>query len=156
MQVLCISTDAYGAIVVQAQGADLQPNIISIYAGDFPRLYGNVQQDPSGFVSRYLRPNPNSTAGIFVTVMTPIWQGFGMPYAPTVKVQTSLLRSSTQETAQITGQAMVVAITNKKLFIQSLRRVLDANASLKIDPELLALGPQPFEKNMEKEAEINL
>jgi len=62
-----------------------------------------------------------------------------------VKVEIFLPETSTQTSATIRATANTIAITNKKLFIQSLRRILDANASLKIDPALLSVGPGEME-----------
>lgn len=146
MHVGGVSTDCYGAVVCRAQGADLQTQELWMFAGE--RHFGGVThcQDPAGWVSHYYQPNPNSTMGLFATAITPAWQGFGMPFAPTIKMGVKLLDSSTQDSAYIRGYALLVVITNKKLFIQSLRRLLDSDAKLHIDPELLAIGPAEFEE----------
>jgi hypothetical protein len=52
-----------------------------------------------------------------------------------------LPNESTQSSAYIYAYAITIAITDKKAFIQSLRRVLDPKASLEIDPALLTIGP---------------
>jgi hypothetical protein len=135
--------DAYGTLMIDYQGADLQTLSIVIYP-EAARMIGAITQDPSGWDQRYFRPNPNSTLGGYVFVYTPGYQGSLFPYVPTLTVRLYLPPESTQSSADIQGVAGVIAITNKKAFIQSLRRVLDANASLKIDPALLSIGPAQF------------
>jgi len=135
--------DAYGTLMIDYQGADLQTQSISIYP-EAARVIGAICQDPGGWVQRYFRPNPNSTLGGYVFVYTPGYQGSLFPYVPTLTVKLYLPPESTQSSAEVQGVAGVVAVTDKKAFIRSLRRVLDANASLRIDPALLAIGPTPF------------
>ena len=104
-----------------------------------------MAQDPGGWVQRYFRPDPNSTFGIYMTAaFTGGYQGSTFPYLPTIKMRLRLTEDSTQVSTTVRALATVIAITDMKLFIQSLRRVLDAKASLKIDPALLALGPAQF------------
>jgi len=145
-----ITNDAYGTVIIDFQGADLQTLPFTIYP-EAPHVLGAFAQDPSGWLQKYFRPNPNSTAGLYLTIaFTGGYQGSVFPYVPSVVVKLYLPRESTQPSAAIQGAAGVIAITDKKAFIRSLRRVLDAKASLKIDPALLALGPAQFEKEVEE------
>jgi len=150
VQITELTNDAYGTVIVDFQGADLQTRSGWLYPEGF-RPLGGVVQDPAGWVQKYFRPNPNSTAGIFAVAQTTGgFQGSLFPYVPSVVVKLYLPSSSTQSSAYIDGSAGVVAITDRKAFIHSLRRVLDANASLKIDPALLATGPAQFEKEVKE------
>lgn len=136
-----ISTDCYGSLIVGWQGADLQLREGSHYAEAYKAL-GALAQDPSGWVQLYKRPNPYSTAGQFVTIaFSGGHQGALLPYVPTVIIKLYLPSNSTQTSAYIAGSATTVAITNMKLFINSLRRVLEARADLYIDPALFTTGP---------------
>jgi len=141
-----LSDDAYGTLRIAYQGADLQTQEISTYA-EYGRVLGSFSQDPGGWVQKYFRPNPNSTAGAYYSIQfSGGFQGSVWPYVPTIRMKLYLPNESTQSSAYIYGFAVTIAITDKKAFLQSLRRVLDANASLKIDPALLATGPAQFEK----------
>jgi len=145
-----LTDDAYGTVMIDFQGADLQTLSFAIYPEAY-RVLRAFAQDPGGWIQMYIRPNPNSTAGAYyVAAFTGGYQGSILPYVPSVVVKLHLPNDSTQASATIQGVAGVVVITNKKLFIQSLRRVLDTNASLKIDPALLAIGPAQFTEVKEK------
>jgi hypothetical protein len=145
-----MTNDAYGTVMIDFQGADLQTFSYSIYP-EAPRVLGALAQDPAGWLQKYFRPNPNSTAGLYLAVaFTGGFQGSIYPYVPSVVVKLYLPNESTEASASIQGYAWVVAITDKKAFICSLRRVLDANASLKIDPALLTIGPAQFEKEVKE------
>jgi hypothetical protein len=141
MSVVLASDDCYGTVKIDWQGADLQTTSW-MWNAEIGRLIGTIVQDPGGWVQRYFRPNPNSTLGIYVTVVfSGGFQGALFPYIPTVRLKISLTTDSTEVSATVKVVATVIAITDKKAFIKSLRRLLDANASLKIDPALLAVGP---------------
>jgi hypothetical protein len=144
------SNDAYGTVTVQFQGADLQPQTESGYAELYHALSGWTQ-DPCGWTQKYFRPNPNSTAGIYVTI---IWSGGAegsiLSYVPTIRVKLSLGIQSTQHSCGVYFASLSLAITDKKLFITSLRRLLNADASLTIDPALLTVGPVEMRKEIEK------
>lgn len=135
------SYDVYGYAVIDYQGADLQTRGVTSIIED-AYTAGAFTQDPAGGMQRYFRPNPYSTAGIYVgVVFSGGYQGSAWPYAPTIVVKLGLLAESTQLSTTVAFSSTTIAITNKSLFIRSLRRVLDANASLKIDPALLSVGP---------------
>ncbi len=141
LQLFLLTTDAYGKLLVTYQGADLATQTIEIYP-EAMKDVGAFTQDPAGWIQRYSRPNPYSTAGIYVAgLSTGGWQGSPLNYVPTVTMSLELPTDSTQTTAYIYGSAFVVALTNKKTFIRSLRRILDPKSSLKIDPALLETGP---------------
>jgi hypothetical protein len=149
-QILEMTNDAYGQVMLDFQGAGLQTRSATIYPEAF-RAVRSFAPDPGGYLQMYFRPNPNSTAGAyFVVALGSGFQGSLLPYVPSVVVKLYLPNESTQASAFIEGDAGVVAITDKKLFIQSLRRVLDPKASLKIDPALLAIGPAQFEKEVKE------
>ena len=106
---------------------------------------GAFCQDPAGWSQRYFRPNPNSTAGYFFAVIfSGGYQGSLMPYVPTVKMRVRLRDNSTQSTAYAAFNASTVAITDKKMFLLSLRKVLGIKG--KIDPMLFATGPVALEE----------
>lgn len=133
------STDCYGTVRISWQGADLQSQSFPWNAELFKDL-GAFAQDPAGWVQRYSRPNPFSTAGLYyVGPYTGYAQGSVLPFVPTVILEASLPVESTQESAYFEVNLFVIAITDAKAFIRSLRRLLDAKASLEIDPSLLAV-----------------
>jgi hypothetical protein len=134
-----VSTDSYGTLKVLWQGADLETTEWEFNAESTLAL-GAVAQDPSGWVQRYFRPNPNSTAGIFATVpFSGGTQGAVWPYVPTVIMQISLPADSTQDSAYISALAITIAITDPKAFLLSLRKALGIKG--KIDPALFTVGP---------------
>ena len=134
-----IATDCYARLSMEWQGADLQTHTASANIEQV-RAYGAFQQDPSGYIARYFRPNPFSTAGAYVaTFFGGGHQGSVWPYIPTVKVKISLDSESTQETANVSGAALVIAITDPKLFMASLRALLSIEG--KLDPKWFSLGP---------------
>jgi len=139
-----VTNDAYGTVMVDFQGADLQTISFSMFPEAF-RAVGAFTQDPAGWVQLYRRPDPFSTAGLYYAAqLTSGYQGSLFPFVPTIIVKLYLPTESTQASAYIQGGAFSIAITNRKTFIRSLRRLLDANASLKIDPALLTTGPEEF------------
>jgi len=150
MQIALFSYDCYGTLDIDWQGADLQ-TLSWTWNAETGRLLGALAQDPAGWVQRYFRPDPNSTLGSYVTaVFTGGYQGSTFPYLPTIKMRLRLTEDSTQASTTVRVIVTVIAITDMKLFIQSLRRVLDVKASLKIDSALLALGPAQFAEAKEQ------
>jgi len=143
-----LTNDCYGRATVMWQGADLETKRTSITPEEAKEL-GAWAQDPSGWVQRYFRPNPFSTAGIYFLSVFSGFQGLTLPYVPTVTLQVSLDSESTQSSASVGFYGTTIAVTDVKAFIRSLRRVLDANASLKIDPALLTVGPAEFKGEKE-------
>lgn len=142
MTIPILTTDCYLRVQIQWQGADLETQEFILNAEAYAD-WGAFMQDPGGWVQRYSRPNPFSSAGIFFfSPFSGGYQGSAWPYVPTVKITAYLPVESTQERAYVIVMASVIAITDAKLFIQSLRRVLDARASLKVDRELLVPGPE--------------
>lgn len=140
---MAVSDDCYGTVMLEYQGADLRIKVESLYP-EMLRSLGMVSQDPSGWIPLYHRPNPNSTAGVFVGETTGGYQGSTYPYTPSIVLKLYLPLESTQNSAYISGVAEVVAILDKKLFIHSLRRLLNAKADLWIDPALLMIGKAEF------------
>jgi len=145
-----LTDDAYGTLIVRYQGADLQTREDRLYP-EAARAVRAFAQDPGGWLQAYLRPNPYSTAGLYCGIgFSGGFQGASFPYVPSIIMSLYLDPRSTQASATVMGIAQVIAITDKKAFIQSLRRVLDANASLKIDPALMTIGPAQFEKEVKE------
>jgi hypothetical protein len=140
-----LTNDCYGTVDVEWEGADLQTQTVSGNPESFAESAA-FQQDPTGWIQLYRRPNPYSTAGIFLLVMFCGFQGLTLPYVPTVKLRVRLPVESTQEVAFIKLGALTIAVTDMKAFIRSLRRVLDAKASLEIDPALFVVGPAQFKE----------
>jgi len=139
-----VTTDVYGTLIIEYQGADLETRTQHLYP-EGARALGAFAQDPAGWLQRYFRPNPDSTGGIFSLVaFTGGWQGAVWPYVPSIVVKVHLPLESTQKSAFISGTTGTIAITDTKAFIRSLRRVLDPKSSLKIDPVLLSTGPAEF------------
>ena len=140
-----LTNDCFGTMEFDVQGADLQTMTLTANP-EVGIQVGALLQDPAGWLQKYQRPNPYSTAGLFyLNVVTSGFQAAPFPYVPSVKLRISLPVESTQDIAYINLRVFTIAITNKIAFIRSLRRVLDANASLKIDKALLSIGPAEFE-----------
>lgn len=138
------STDAYGTLRIEYQDADLETHSAEINA-ELVRAGGAVQQDPSGWVQRYFRPNPLSTSGYYLTVwFSAGYQGSAWPFVPTTTVSLILKPESTQQSAIISAIAATVAITNRELFVQSLRQVLNSEADIQVPKQLLSIGPIPL------------
>lgn len=147
-----ISTDAYGTLRIEYQGADLETQTLDFYPeyAEFAGAYGSGAIGIN--VVKYLRPDPNSTAGLFyLDGFMGGWMGATWPYIPTIKMSLFLPNESTQQSAYIYAEGFAIAITNKKAFIESLRRTLDPQSSLKIDPALLVTGLAEFKEEEEKQ-----
>lgn len=144
LHILELTDDAYGTFDVNFQGADLETLSWTFYPEVMNQI-GAFAQDPGGWLQEYVRPNPFSTAGLYVlAAFSGGYQGSAWPFLPTTVLRLRLPTDSTQESANIRLVAAVVAITDRRLFIQSLRCVLDQKLSLTIDPRLLAAGPAVF------------
>ena len=142
ISVAVLSTDCYGTLRIAWQGADLQTQDFTTNA-ESTMVLGAVSQDPAGWVQRYMRPNPDSTAGVFFSVLfSGGFQGSAWPIVPTVIMEISLPSTSTQTSAYVGATALVVVITNPKLFMISLRKLLGIKG--KLDPELFVLGQIPL------------
>lgn len=138
-----ISDDCYGGTLFEFQGSDLELQTFELTA-ELANSLGATMQDPSGWVQRYYRPNPASTAGIYVTSLGGGMQGFEQPYVPTTIVKLFLDDESTQDSATVQLQAYCVDVTSPTLFIRSLRSVLGMPVILPIDPALLEPGREPL------------
>jgi len=137
-----VSTDAYGQLSIAWQDADLQTHGGEFQSAEDGRIAGAFMQDPSSWVQRYFRPNPYSTAGFFWSVVfSGGYQGSLLPFVPTTTVTLRLGSESTQQSALVAASASVIAVTNRKLFIQSLRQVLNRQADIEVPQEILSLGP---------------
>jgi hypothetical protein len=141
LEVSIVTTDAYGGLILEWQDADLQTNVVRSDI-ETARLLGALAQDPAGWLQRYFRPNPYSTAGFYSGLFfTGGFQGSPFPFVPTTTLRVYLESTSNQASAFISLGTVEIAITNKELFIRSLRQVLDSNADIEVPKELLSLGP---------------
>jgi len=147
LQVTLVSNDCYGTLGFKYQGADLELHEAEMSAESaFPT--GSFMPDPSGYIPRYFRPNPNSTAGIFVVAWNLTgYFGAAWPYVPTVTARISLDVRSTQLEASVYGYVAAIAITDKQAFLKSLRLVMKSKADLGIDTALLSVGPAELGKS---------
>lgn len=137
------SDDAYGGFSVEWQGADLSILKLGTINADFYWNNGAIAQDPGGFVSRYYRPNTESTAGVYYSVLTSMgFQGSTWPHVPTTIVTLRLEEQSTQPEALIEVNMLRMIITNRTQFIKSLRALLGTDLIQDIDPALLSAGTQ--------------
>ena len=135
------TTDVHGTLNIAWQGAEAQ-TITQDYSPELYRVGGGIESDPTGYVSLYFRPNPNSTAGLYNVVVSEMgWNASAFPYVPSVNISIRLPLESTQASASIYTQAFVIAILDEKAFLQSLRLALDAAADLGVAKELLETGP---------------
>lgn len=135
------TTDAYGTLNIAWQGAEAQMIAEDYYPEEY-RLGGNIQSDAAGYMSRYFRPNPNSTAGLYQIMIGEMgFTASAFPYVPSAIISIMLPLESTQASASIYGLAFVIAILDEKAYLQSLRLALDASAELGIAKELLETGP---------------
>jgi hypothetical protein len=138
-----VTDDCYGGFNFSAQGADL--NLFTI-VDTYPKIIydiGAYVQDASGWMQRYYRPNPQSSAGAyFAPIFSAGFEGSTFPYVPTTIVRLFLRTESTQETATVSVSAYRIIITDKKQFIKSLRAIIGANVIQEIDPALLVAGMQ--------------
>lgn len=137
------ATDCQASAIVETQGAELRTETLEYNIEDFAQG-GFFGPAPFGYVSRYLRPDPNSTAGYFVLSTTPGLYGSPLAFVPTLVLSLRLNELSTQSLATISAEVRAIVIVEKEKFIQSLRRLLDVNASLKIDPAFFSTGPAEF------------
>lgn len=153
-----VTNDCYGGFNLSGQGADLSTLTIANVTSQNIYDSGAWAQDPGGWMQKYYRPNPQSSAGIFyAAVMTSGFQGATFPYVPTTIVRLFLTLGSTQTEAVVSVTAARTIITDKKQFIKSLRAVIGMPVIQNIDPALLVAGLQEitrkgeFDKTEEKE-----
>ena len=69
-----------------------------------------------------------------------------LAFVPTLVLSARLNDLSTQGQATIYVEMRAIVIVEKEKFIQSLRRLQDAKASLLIDPAFLTTGPADFKE----------
>lgn len=150
LQITELTNDSLGTIGIQYQGADLETHYVEL-SPDTALPYGSFMPDPSGYIIRYFRPNPNSTAGIYVLALNLTgYFGAAWPYVPTIKMRAKLGQQSTQTSATVSAYAGTIAITNKETFLRSLRLALQSKADLGIDLGLLSVGPAELGKAEKK------
>lgn len=149
MAIVVATTDAYGTVVVEGQGAELRTETIEAFPEDY-FVFGSLNPDPVGYLTRYFRPNPASTAGLYIFLIGSGYWGSPLPFVPSVVVKLRLGIQSTQSQADISFVGRAINVTNKPLYIQSIRRLLDPKAELTIDPAFTAVGPAEFKKETPK------
>lgn len=144
IDLMLLTTDCYGTVWIEFQGADLETRKLG-FNPESGVVIGSFAQDPGGWISKYYRPNPASTAGIYaVCGFSGGYQGTTWPYVPTIKMTIEPFTDSTQPSAYIATRATTIAITDRQNFIRSLRSVIGAPVIQKIDPALMAIGPEPL------------
>jgi len=150
LQVAVVSSDCYGTLGMTWQGADLESHYGEANA-EVVNLYGAFMPDPAGYLVKYFRPNPYSTAGYYFFAWNLTgYYGASWPYVPTVRARISLDDRSTQLEAEVYAYAATIAITDKEAFLKSLRLALESKADLGIDRALLSVGPAELGKSEKK------
>ena len=142
---MLIADDCEASAVVNIQGAELRTETLEYSIEEYATV-GLIESDPNGWVTRYLRPDPASTAGYYVLEVVPGLYGAPLPFIPTMVLNVRLKAASTQSQATISAAVRAINIVNKVAFIQSLRRLQNPNSALDIDPALLVIGPAEFHK----------
>jgi hypothetical protein len=98
-------------------------------------------------LSRYTRPSPTSTAGIYVMQ---VYNGVGnaetLPILYKSLIKTRLLDNSTQNSTNFIVGVVTIDITDAELFIQS-TRAFDGNRNMSVDKALLDYGSSQFGVN---------
>jgi hypothetical protein len=121
---LMTSNDAFGTLVATLKspgGIEYSPN----YNAQFGMNVGAVQQDPSGFVQMYFRPNPLSTFGVYVGKLDSMgYQGSLFPTGEEIRIQVYLDAGSTQSVALVGAQILNLEIKDEPAFRKSLRDFL--------------------------------
>lgn len=145
MAIVLTTTDAHGAFILEAQGAELRNEVLEFAPEDF-FVGGAVSPDPVGYLTRYFRPNPASTAGLYVLEIASGYWGSPLPFVPSVVVKLRLQEQSTQSQAEIFVQGRAINVADKASYIRSIRRLLDSKADLTVDPEFLTVGPVQFKE----------
>lgn len=142
-----VADDCQGALQINWQDPSLNSTEIVVCA-ELLKAYGYLNRDYAGYVVKYFRPNPYSTAGLYVIELS--LEADSWPFIPTVIVRPLLRSESTQLSANIYAKAWVINITDRKLFIQSLRSVLQARPDLEIDAALFVDAPGIFGEKWKK------
>jgi len=145
MAIVVATTDAYGTVVVEGQGAELRTESIEAFPEDY-FVFGSLHPDPVGYITRYFRPDPASTAGLYTFVVGSGYWGSPLPFVPTVVCKLRLREESTQSQADVSFVGRGINVVDKKAYIHSIRRLLDPNSELTIDPAFMAVGPAEFRK----------
>ena len=146
LEVDIATNDAFGEVELNFKGAS-KSGIISkttvfpqyLYAGGVTGAFG------MNSLTRYTRPSPTSTAGIYVLRL---YTGFGygatLPFLDKSLVKTRLLPGSTQTSCTISVGLVTIDVINTELFIQSIRAV-EGNRNMHVDKGLLEYASQFFE-----------
>lgn len=131
-----ICTDAYVILRMRLHGTrgkwwDLA------YCPETAFTVGAFQQDPSGWLQLYNRPNPFSTAGLYVGIpFTGGYQGAPIPYVPEIILEGYLGDLSTESSALLTASADIIEITDEKAFTESYRTLMGLEISKPADKKL--------------------
>jgi hypothetical protein len=124
LSTLMTSNDAFGTLVATLKspgGIEYSP----AYNAEYGLAVGAVQQDPSGWVQMYFRPNPLSTFGVYVGRLdSPGYQGSLFPTGQEIRIQVYLDAGSTQSVALVGAQILNLEIKDEPAFRKSLRDFL--------------------------------
>lgn len=139
-----VAYDAEVGFILEYQGADLQLHTIGFVSS--LGIEGWSQPNPIFFNAIDVRPNPQSSFGFFQGVA---WlagfYGAPIPFVPTLRMKVELdSEFSTQQTSHASVIVSVLAITNKKKYIRSLRAI-SAIKDYEITAPLLEFGMEGFE-----------
>jgi hypothetical protein len=123
MSVIVTATDSSARFTIIEKAPELT-EFTNSYRIDSVETATLWASDPTGYAQRYLRPNPTSTAGLYV-IQAFGGYGYGstLPVLELSKIQLSLDPDSTQTSCSLVFQAYGVQITDAEKFIQSLRAV---------------------------------
>jgi hypothetical protein len=135
LAVICLTDDAYCTLKLRWKGAGTREREI-IFTPELGHDYGAFTQDPAGAVQKYYRPDPNSTAGIYVfSPFTGGFQGAPFSYIEPIKISAYLASGTTQEEAYLAGTIGVIEIFNEKLFEKSYEKI----SGLKYQKEIIEI-----------------
>ena len=118
--IVMVSNDSYGALRIRYKGAGGREISGTVFA-EIAVLAGNWQVDSGGYVTRYYRPNPASSAGIYYVSVISGLEGTPLPYREPVIVEGILMDDSTQNSALVSGSISVLEIRDLRLFLNSLK-----------------------------------
>lgn len=137
VQINLVATDCFAGAEITYQGGDLKPRIARATIQS-AYITGALTPSPIGWTPLYYRPVPTSTYGVYSAIAY-VSYGLSLPYLPTVITKFFLEDTSTQTSTEMSANAIAIQITQRKLFIRTLRKVLGTK-NMTIDPALLKVG----------------
>jgi len=124
LSALMTTNDAYGTLVAISKspgGVEYTP----AYSAEYGINVGAVQQDPSGWVQMYFRPNPASTFGAYVGRLNSMgYEGSLFPTGDEIRIEIYLDAPSTQSVALVGALILNLEIKDETAFKNSLRDFL--------------------------------